>query len=585
MLITLENCTKYHNEKCILKNVSLSLEEKKKTALVGINGAGKSTLLKILAGAETIDEGKILRKKDLRLAYLPQNPVFDESLTIFETIQKVNDHAEEYEMKSILTRLGFSDLNLPISVLSGGQRKRVALAQALLKPCDLLILDEPTNHLDNEMVAWLEKTLQKMNAGILMVTHDRYFLERITNKIIEIDQGSLYAVEGNYSDFLQAKMEREEIMLASERKRKNLLRKELEWIRAGVQARGTKSKDRIARFEALNAVEDIAAKQNLQLDTLSSRLGKKIMEIEHLSKRYGDHLLFENFSYHVKHHDRIGILGHNGCGKTTLMNILAGLIEPDSGQVILGDTVKIGYYRQNDEDLDLNERVIDCIRLENNEIKTQEGTFNAAMMLERFLFPSSMHYTPINRLSGGERKRLYLLKVLMNQPNVLFLDEPTNDLDIQTLQVLEDYLDSFEGVVFVVSHDRYFLDRVCDSLFIFEENKTITQMIGGYSQYIELAGMNQAPKEKKEKMVIESSVSMSTKEKQELAKMDEVLEQLQNQIDAIDEEMKDCTDFKKIEELSNQRDALEKEMEIKMERWIELSEKKAQVDEIMKRKK
>ena len=374
-------------------------------------------------------------------------------------------------------------------------------------------------------------------------------------------------------------------MLASERKRKNLLRKELEWIRAGVQARGTKSKDRIARFEALNAVEDIAAKQNLQLDTLSSRLGKKIMEIEHLSKRYGDHLLFENFSYHVKHHDRIGILGHNGCGKTTLMNVLAGLIEPDSGQVILGDTVKIGYYRQNDEDLDLNERVIDCIRLENNEIKTQEGTFNAAMMLERFLFPSSMHYTPINRLSGGERKRLYLLKVLMNQPNVLFLDEPTNDLDIQTLQVLEDYLDSFEGVVFVVSHDRYFLDRVCDSLFIFEENKTITQMIGGYSQYIELAGMNQAPKEKKEKMVIESSVSMSTKEKQELAKMDEVLEQLQNQIDAIDEEMKDCTDFKRIQELSNQREALEKEMEIKMERWIELSEKKAQVDEIMKRKK
>ena len=310
-----------------------------------------------------------------------------------------------------------------------------------------------------------------------------------------------------------------------------------------------------------------------------------MIDINNITVRIGSRVLLEGASAHISDGWRVGLVGANGCGKTTLMNILAGLIEPDSGQVILGDTVKIGYYRQNDEDLDLNERVIDCIRLENNEIKTQEGTFNAAMMLERFLFPSSMHYTPINRLSGGERKRLYLLKVLMNQPNVLFLDEPTNDLDIQTLQVLEDYLDSFEGVVFVVSHDRYFLDRVCDSLFIFEENKTITQMIGGYSQYIELAGMNQAPKEKKEKMVIESSVSMSTKEKQELAKMDEVLEQLQNQIDAIDEEMKDCTDFKKIEELSNQRDALEKEMEIKMERWIELSEKKAQVDEIMKRKK
>lgn len=333
----------------------------------------------------------------------------------------------------------------------------------------------------------------------------------------------------------------------------------------------------------MNAQEDVVLQKSLQIDTLSSRLGKKIMEIENLSKRYGEKVLFEHFSYHVKHQDRIGILGHNGCGKSTLMNILAGLIEPTGGSVVIGDTVNIGYYRQNDEDLNLNDRVIDCIQSDQNEIQTTEGTYTASMMLERFLFPSSMHYTPVGRLSGGERKRLYLLKVLMKQPNVLFLDEPTNDLDIQTLQILEDYLDSFEGVVFVVSHDRYFLDRVCDSLFVFE-NTHIQQMIGGYSEYVELAGMT-APKEKKEKTISTPTLSMSSKEKQELATMEDVLDALQKQLEEIDEQLNECSDFKQIEVLSNNREQINQAIEDKMERWIELSEKKASVDEVMKRKK
>lgn len=584
MLITLENITKYHNEKCILKNISLTLEEKEKVALVGLNGAGKSTLLKILAGVESYDEGKKIMKKDLRLSYLPQNPVFDEQLTIFETL-KQQACAEEYEMKSILTRLGFDDLNQKIAILSGGQRKRVALALALLKPCDCLILDEPTNHLDNEMVAWLENYLLKMNAGLLMVTHDRYFLDRITHKIIEIDQGNLYVVEGNYSQFIQNKIQREENNIQSEKKRKNLLRKELEWIRAGVQARGTKSKSRIDRFNALNEIENMPIKTQLQLDTTSLRLGKKIMEIENLGKSYDDRVLFKNFTYHVKHHDRIGILGHNGCGKSTLMNILANLEPATTGQVIWGDTVQLGYYRQNDEDLNKEDRVIDCIQSDKNVIETKEGSFSASAMLERFLFPSSMHYIPVSRLSGGERKRLYLLKVLMKQPNVLFLDEVTNDLDIQTLQILEDYLDSFEGVVFVVSHDRYFLDRVCDSLFVFEEDQTISNRIGGYSEYIECASMKSVKNEKKEKAVAVRSVTMTTKEKQELEQMESLLDSLQAKMDELDHFMNQCEDFKKIEEYANERNQIEHEIESKMERWIELSEKKAQIDEIMKRKK
>ena len=580
MLISMDSITKYHNVKEIVKEASLTIEEHDKTALIGVNGAGKTTILRIVAGLESY-EGNIVRKNGLRISYLPQDPVFDEQESILYQVMRVDPKIEEYEAKSILGKLGMHDVDLCIAKLSGGQRKRVALARALLKPCDLLILDEPTNHLDNEMIEWLEKYLKRFSNAIFMVTHDRYFLERVCTKMVEISQGKLYTYEANYSQYLEAKALREEQALANEKKRQNLLRKELAWIRAGVQARGTKSKERIERFHALNAQDKPQLEKSIALDLTTSRLGKKIIELEHISKAYGERVLFRDFSYHFTRHDRIGILGANGCGKTTLLHVMAKQLEPDSGTVVHGETLKLAYFKQGHGDMDGSMKLIDYIQETSNHIETTQRSYTAASMLERFLFPRSMHHTTIERLSGGEKRRLYLLKVLMQAPNVLFLDEPTNDLDIATLQILEDYLDEFNGAVVVVSHDRYFLDRICDKLFVFQ-NGNIVQHIGGYSSFIQIAlqTVETTPKSTQPKAAV--LMKMTTKEKQELAGMETAMDQVQKCIDAIDQDMeKYADDFQKLQELSIQREAKEKQLEEMMERWLQLSDKKARIDAML----
>ena len=571
MLVSVEHLTKYQNVKKIVEDVKFSIEEKDKIALIGKNGCGKSTLISMITRQLNSDQGTWFYKKDLRISLLSQDPTFIEHQSALYQVLSTSDDVKDYEAKAILTKLGIPNYDSDISTMSGGQRKRVALAQALLKPCDLLILDEPTNHLDYEMINYLENYLKKFSKALLLVTHDRYFLERICDKIIEMDRGKLYTYEANYSLYLQMKEEREQIALAQNQKRANILRKELAWMRAGVQARGTKSRDRINRFYALSAIEDYQKEDQLSLNITSTRLGKKVIEWEHLQKSYDDKVLFHDFSYVLKRLDRIGILGENGCGKTTLLKCIAKEIELDQGFVAHGETVKIGYFHQGHEEMDEAQRVIDYIRETSNAIETSEGTFSATQMLERFLFDAKSIYQPIGSLSGGEKRRLYLLKILMQAPNVLFLDEPTNDLDLATLQILEDYLDDFPGAILCVSHDRYFLDRVCDSLFVFEQGY-INHSIGGYSAYIEQReSMN---KVKEEKVVTQrTSLRMSSSEKRELESMESKTEKLSIEIEDIMEQINTCTDFKKIGALSDLRDQKEAELEALFMRWEELQEK------------
>lgn len=571
MLVSVEHLTKYQNVKKIVEDVKFAIEDKDKIALIGKNGCGKSTLISMITRQQNSDQGTWFFKKDLKISCLSQDPVFSEQQSALYQVLSTSEDVKDYEAKAILTKLGISDYNQNISVMSGGQRKRVALAQALLKPCDLLILDEPTNHLDYEMINYLEAYLKKWNKALLLVTHDRYFLERICDKIIEMDRGKLYTYEANYSLYLQMKEEREQIALAQNQKRANILRKELAWMRAGVQARGTKSRDRINRFYALSAEENYQVEDQLSLNLVSSRLGKKVIEWEDITKSFGDEPLFSNFSYVLKRLDRIGILGENGCGKSTLLKCLAKEIEVDYGSVIHGETVKIGYFHQGHEEMDEAQRVIDYIRETSNEIETSEGTFSATQMLERFLFDSKSMYQPIGSLSGGEKRRLYLLKILMQAPNILFLDEPTNDLDLATLQILEDYLDDFPGAILCVSHDRYFLDRVCDSLFVFEQGN-INHSIGGYSAYIEAREQNEKVKEVK---VVRqrTTLRMSSAEKRELESMESKTEALSMEIEELMEEINTCEDFKKMGELSDLRDQKEAELEALFIRWEELQEK------------
>ena len=576
MLITASHITKYNNLKCIVDDVSFTINEQDKIALIGINGTGKSTLLKMIAQREDY-QGEILRKKDIRMSYLHQNPDFCDDYSVIQQVYEyVGKEIPEYEVKAILNKFGIINYDQKIKELSGGQQKRVALAITLLKPCDLLLLDEPTNHLDNEMIEYLEKYLIKFNKAIFMVTHDRYFLERITNKIFELDRSQIYEYEANYSRFLELKAQREEIEQASQRKRKLFLKKELEWVRAGVQARSTKSKDRLQRFEELSQQKDIETIQNVEMVSVSSRLGKKTIELENVSMTY-DQLLFKPFSYHFKRHDRVGILGKNGCGKSTLLNIIAGLIPPTSGQVIVGDTIQIGYFKQGHGDMDPDLRVIDYIKETANILNTSEGQLSAKQMCEKFLFDANMQYTPINRLSGGEKSRLYLLKILISAPNVLLLDEPTNDLDIMTLQILEDYLDSFDGIIITVSHDRYFLDRICDELFVFA-NQQISYHIGGYSQYMELdtSLKKVKPTTNTYKEQKKNKVKLSYKEKQELQTLEELLPQLEQQLQDIDEKMNDVSDFTLIQQFTQERASLEQQIEDKSERYMELLEKEEQ---------
>ena len=571
MLVSVEHLTKYQNVKKIVEDVKFAIEDKDKIALIGKNGCGKSTLISMITRQQNSDQGTWFFKKDLKISCLSQDPIFIEQQSALYQVLSTSEDVKDYEAKAILTKLGISDYNQNISVMSGGQRKRVALAQALLKPCDLLILDEPTNHLDYEMINYLEAYLKKWNKALLLVTHDRYFLERICDKIIEMDRGKLYTYEANYSLYLQMKEEREQIALAQNQKRANILRKELAWMRAGVQARGTKSRDRINRFYALSAEENYQVEDQLSLNLVSSRLGKKVIEWEDITKSFGDEPLFSNFSYVLKRLDRIGILGENGCGKSTLLKCLAKEIEVDYGSVIHGETVKIGYFHQGHEEMDEAQRVIDYIRETSNAIETSEGTFSATQMLERFLFDSKSMYQPIGSLSGGEKRRLYLLKILMQAPNILFLDEPTNDLDLATLQILEDYLDDFPGAILCVSHDRYFLDRVCDSLFVFEVGN-VRHSIGGYSAYIE--AREQMEKVKEVKVVRQrTTLRMSSAEKRELESMESKTEALSMEIEELMEEINTCEDFKKMGELSDLRDQKESELEALFIRWEELQEK------------
>ena len=585
MLITVNNLSKTNGIKKIVDNVSFTIEENDKIALVGVNGTGKSTVLKILAGKENY-EGTLLQKKDISISYLPQNPDFNPNNTVLEQVHHdLKDHkVNEYEIKAILNRFNITNHQAKINELSGGQQKRIALAITLLHPGDLLILDEPTNHLDNEMIEYLEKFLIKFNKAIFMVTHDRYFLERVTNKIMEIDRTKIYEYEANYTKFLELKAIREENDLALQHKRKQFLKKELEWVRAGVQARTTKSKDRLQRFYQLSNIADIETVNQVEMINTASRLGRKTIELIDLQMCYEKNILFDHFSYLFNPNTRIGILGNNGCGKSTLLKIIAKELPPTHGEVIHGQTVKIGFFKQMSDDLDESLTVIDYIKKTSNYLQTSEGSFSAKQMCERFLFDTTLQHTQISRLSGGEKRRLYLLNILMQAPNVLLLDEPTNDLDITTLTILEDYLDSFNGLVITVSHDRYFLDRVCDGLFVFK-NQQITYHNGGYSSYIDLKEENKVKEksdgakryqEQKQKQR-EIRVRLTSKEQKELETMEDTILDLENQINELNQQMSLYqNDYDKLVEISNLASKLNSELEAKNERWLELLEKQEQ---------
>lgn len=569
--ISVDSLFKKMNDRVLFQDVTFSIQEQEKVALIGTNGSGKSTLLKILAQEETIDGGRILTKNGLKVHLLRQNPVFTQT-TVWQEIIQYQKQCPTYQVKSILTKLGFSDFDLPISTLSGGQKKRLALAIVLMEPCDLLLLDEPTNHLDEEMIEWLEKELKQTKSAVCMVTHDRYFLDRITDTILEIDEGKFYIHHGNYATFLENKAIRQEQEVQKQKKLKALYKKELAWVRAGAQARSTKQQARLNRFEDLRNQRFKDVEKSLNLSSFSARLGKKTIEWEHLGMHYGNHVLFEDFSYSLLRQDRIGIIGRNGCGKSTLLNILAGDIQPSSGTISFGDTVLIGYFRQGDEMVDLSMRAIDYIKEVAEVIHYGKETLTASQMMERFLFPKQMHYTPLERLSGGERRRLYLCRILMQGPNILLLDEPTNDLDLLTLEVLEDYLDTFMGAIITVSHDRYFLDRVCDKVFVME-NQHWQAYTGGYSDYLEKK--KDCSKSSQEKKVREKTrSSLSYLEKKELENLPEQMETIQNQIDTYDQKMQGVMDdFTKLSEYSQKRSELEEQLEILTLRWMELEEK------------
>lgn len=576
MLMSVSHLSKYNNLKCIAKDISFSIHERDKIGLIGLNGTGKSTLLKILAGQEDY-KGEIIKKKDIRINYLPQIPSFQPQNTVLEQVyEDVGHDVAEYEIKSILNRFQIINHSQPISQLSGGQKKRVALAIALIKPCDLLLLDEPTNHLDHEMIEYLEKYLTKFNRALVMITHDRYFLERITHRMLELEHGQLYTYEANYSLYLEQKAKREESLQSAQHKRKQFLKKELEWVRAGVQARTTKNKGRLQRYEALSQQADLPVTQNLEMIDTASRLGQKTIELHGISHRF-DHLLFQPFDYLFQRNERVGIVGINGSGKSTLLHIIAGQIQPTSGEVEYGETIRIGYFKQGHEDMNDNQRVIDYIQEEARYLKTRQGEFSAKQMCEKFLFDKELQYTPIGRLSGGEKRRLYLLKVLMGAPNVLLLDEPTNDLDITTLQILEDYLDSFQGIIITVSHDRYFLDRLCDTLFVFSHQQ-IQVHNGGYSDYIITSNQTSSnkPKSSTKKPMRERKVRLTYLEKKELESLEADIPALEQKLQQLDEQLNQVTDFHDIQKLSNQRNALENEIETKSIRWLELLEKEEQ---------
>ncbi len=594
--------SKSYTERMLFDHVTFGINEGDKIGVIGINGTGKSTLLKIIAGIEEPDSGSVIRGKKVRIGYLAQSPVFDNSLSILQNVLIKQKAQEEYrnlegEATAMLMKLGITDVGASPEKLSGGQKKRVALVRTLLTPAELLVLDEPTNHLDNEMAEWLEDYLKKYRGAFIMITHDRYFLDKVTNKILELDKGNIYTYQANYSKFLELKAEREEMQLASERKAKSLFRIELEWMQRGARARSTKQKAHIQRFEELRDRKVIEADAKVEINALSSRLGKKTIELKGISKAFGDKQLIKEFTYILLPGDRIGIIGPNGCGKSTLLNILTGKLQPDSGEVETGTTIKLGYFSQENEYMDESLKVIDYVRDTAEYIQTSEGTASASQMCDRFLFLGSMQYTQIAKLSGGEKRRLYLLKVLMEAPNILILDEPTNDLDIQTLTILEDYLDTYPGIVVTVSHDRYFLDRIATRIFAFE-NGTIRQYEGNFSDYKEAKNLQGAEVDRsksnstpRDNISEQTSGSIATwkqkstklkfsyQEQKEYDTIDQDIEKLEQQISDVDQEIAAAsTNYSKLNELMLQKEALEKQLEEKMERWVYLNDLAEQIE-------
>lgn len=613
-LLSLENITKAYTERVLLDGASFFLQEGEKVGIIGINGTGKSTLLKLAAGLEEPDTGSCTKANHVVIRYLPQTPEFDDSCTVWEHVEKKISESTQWDMegeaKSMLQTLGIVRLEQKISELSGGQRKRLALAEILMQPCDILVLDEPTNHLDHAMAAWLEDYLKRWRGSLIMVTHDRYFLDSVSNRIVEIDKGKIYSYDTNYSGFLELKAQREEMEAATERKRQSILRVELEWVKRGARARSTKQKARLERYEEMKNQHGPQSDGQVSMSSITTRMGNTTIEIDGISKSYGGHTFIRDFSYIFLKNDRVGFVGTNGCGKTTLMKLLAGREEPDSGSIKVGQTIRIGYYSQEIETskeagiayMDPKMRVIDYIRETAEFVRTEDGLISASAMLERFLFPPQAQYSLIGKLSGGERRRLNLLRVLMESPNVLILDEPTNDLDISTLTILEDYLDHYQGIVIVVSHDRYFLDRTVNRIFAFEAGGVLRQYEGGYTDYALKAGESAQCNLSVQDGIISSAadgtegtdtdseaggraayenyranrerkLKFSYKEKQEYETIEQDILDLEEKLESLDAEMAaNATNSKRLSELAAEREQTEADLEHKMERWEYLEE-------------
>ncbi|MBS6216003.1 MAG: ABC-F family ATP-binding cassette domain-containing protein [Clostridiales bacterium] len=586
MLLSAESITKTYGTRVLLDRVSFYLEPGERVGVIGVNGAGKSTLLRILAGAEEPESGCVTRFPNVRLEYLPQNPEFAPGTTVLEQVLLgLSTDARalaEYEAKTILTRLGITRFEQRVEELSGGQRKRVALAAALARPCDVLILDEPTNHLDSEMVTWLEEWLQRFAGGLVMITHDRYFLERVTNRMAEVDGGKLYFYEGSYEDFLRRKAEREESARASERKRQSILRREYQWVMQGPTARGTKSRERLERYEALKNQSGPTERAGLELSSVASRLGKKTVELRGVCKSFEGRQVLRDFDCMLLRDDRIGIVGVNGSGKSTLLNLIAGRLSPDQGEVIVGETVKIGYFSQENPPMDGETRVIDYVKEIGERIETVDGVITASQLLEQFLFPADVQWSSIDKLSGGEKRRLFLLSILASAPNILLLDEPTNDLDIETLTILEDYLETFPGAVAAVSHDRYFLDKVAQRIFVVEGDGRVTPYAGGYTDYLAaLAGRRREEKKagkptaKREepRPSAPKKLKFSYKEQREYETIDADIAALEEQLADNQAQQSACgSDYVALQRLQEEQSQLESALEEKMERWVYLND-------------
>ena len=609
-LFTMENITKSYTDRILLDDVGFSINENEKIGVIGVNGMGKSTLLKVVAGMEEADAGKISMGNQVKICYLPQTPVFTPGTTILQAavggnMEEWNRWTIEADARSMLNQLGFTDYEEKVEHMSGGQKKRVALVNALLTPADILILDEPTNHLDNAMSEWLENYLISFRGAVLMVTHDRYFLDRIATRIVEVDKGKLYSYPGNYAKFVELKEERQNMALATERKRKSLLRTELEWLHRGARARSTKQKAHIDRIQAMQEMKDIQEEKQVLLTSTASRMGNKTIELSDISKSYGNHLLIRDYNYIFLKNDRIGIIGPNGCGKTTLLKIINGIVKPDTGTIEIGQTIRIGYFSQENEYMDDSMKVIDYVKEAGEYIQTSDGRITASQMLERFLFEGAIQWSKIEKLSGGEKRRLYLLRILMSAPNVLILDEPTNDLDIQTLTILENYLDGFDGIIIVVSHDRYFLDRTVRRIFAFEGEGAIRQYEGGYSDYLirkELEGLPdmtvksmgvgsvaQTEKSGSENSAEDSRVTwkkhdkklkFSYKEQREFETIDEEITALEEKIEVLDAQMlENASNSVKLNELLEKKEEASQQLDEKMDRWVYLNDLNEQIQE------